>query len=290
MAMTNDRVALDAWYVVGIAADLAPGASARTRLLGQDLVLSRDADGTARAAIAGGPEDGRACPVTERYGFLWTSLGTPVRDVFDLPEADEPDRRSITCGTVEVGASGLRLVENFLDMAHFPFVHTDILGAVDHPEVEHYQAEIRTDVDEVWATNCKFWQPLAALTSKSGQMSHYVYRVPSPFNVMLYKTCPAAPGRFDAIALLIQPVESDRSIAYPLMVVIDHVNADEDIVMFQQRIFLQDRIILENQRPRRLPLDARAEIPTRADLSSVAYRRWLKDKGLKFGVHEYADA
>ncbi len=110
-------------------------------------------------------------------------------------------------------------------------------------------------------------------------MSHYVYRVPSPFNVMLYKTCPAAPGQFDAIALLIQPVESDRSIAYPLMVVIDHVNADEDIVMFQQRIFLQDRIILENQRPRRLPLDARAEIPTRADLSSVAYRAGSRTRG-----------
>ena len=53
------------------------------------------------------------------------------------------------------------------------------------------------------------------------------------------------------------------------------------LVAFQQLIFLQDRIILENQRPRLLPLDPRAEIPTRADISSVAYRRWLKEKGLE---------
>ena len=53
---------------------------------------------------------------------------------------------------------------------------------------------------------------------------------------------------------------------------------------FQQLIFLQDRIILENQRPVLLPLEPRAEIPTRADGSSVAYRRWLKEKGVVYGT------
>ena len=52
----------------------------------------------------------------------------------------------------------------------------------------------------------------------------------------------------------------------------------------QQTIFMQDRIILENQRPRLLPLTPRREMPTRADLSSMAYRRWLKSKGLRFGL------
>jgi phenylpropionate dioxygenase-like ring-hydroxylating dioxygenase large terminal subunit len=47
---------------------------------------------------------------------------------------------------------------------------------------------------------------------------------------------------------------------------------------------LQDRIILENQRPSLLPMGARAEIPTRADASSIAYRRWLKEKGITHGT------
>jgi hypothetical protein len=33
-----------------------------------------------------------------------------------------------------------------------------------------------------------------------------------------------------------------------------------------------------------LPLEPRAEIPTRADASSVAYRRWLKEKGIVYGT------
>jgi hypothetical protein len=31
-------------------------------------------------------------------------------------------------------------------------------------------------------------------------------------------------------------------------------------------------------------LEPRAEIPTRADASSVAYRRWLKEKGIVYGT------
>jgi len=33
-----------------------------------------------------------------------------------------------------------------------------------------------------------------------------------------------------------------------------------------------------------LPLEPRLEIPTRADGSSIAYRRWIKEKGLRFGT------
>ena len=59
-----------------------------------------------------------------------------------------------------------------------------------------------------------------------------------------------------------------------------------DLIGFQQVIFLQDRIILENQRPILLPLEPRAEVPTRADASSIAYRRWLKEKGLVYGTSQ----
>ena len=57
-----------------------------------------------------------------------------------------------------------------------------------------------------------------------------------------------------------------------------------DLMHFQQMIFLQDRSILENQRPIKLPLDPKMEIPTRADLTSVAYRRWLKKRGAFYGA------
>ena len=53
---------------------------------------------------------------------------------------------------------------------------------------------------------------------------------------------------------------------------------------FQQMIFGQDKPILENQMPKKLPLDPRAETPIRADMSAIAYRRWLRELGLTFGT------
>ena len=228
----------------------------------------------------------RRLPVRERYGMVWTTLGSPARDVVDIPEADEPDRRSVPCGAVTVNASGLRIVENFLDMAHFPFVHMDILGAEPNTEVQHYTTEIRRDVDEVWATNCAFFQPKAAMAARDGIMVQYMYRVATPFVTLLYKTSPNFANRWDVICLFVQPMAPDRCRAHPLLLILDDQSSEEALISFQQMILLQDRIILENQRPRLLPLDPRAEIPTRADASSVAYRRWLKEKGVTYGTVE----
>jgi phenylpropionate dioxygenase-like ring-hydroxylating dioxygenase large terminal subunit len=69
-----------------------------------------------------------------------------------------------------------------------------------------------------------------------------------------------------------------------VMYLVDGVSTHTSLLLFEQIIFLQDRIILENQRPLLLPLEPRLEIPTRADSSSIAYRRWIKEKGLRFGT------
>lgn len=279
MTKTLDPVALNHWYAIATLTDVTP-LPWHTRLLGQDIIVSRLADGAAQVLEVGGAP----LPVQERYGCLWTTLGTPIRDIFDIAEAAETDRRFVMCGWTRIRASGLRVVENFLDMAHFPFVHTDILGAEPHTEVLHYTSEIRRDVDEVWATDCQFFQPRIAATEADGAFAQLTYRVPSPFNVMLYRVCPSAPERLDAIALFIHPIEEDLCRAQPVMFLVDPVSAFNDLLRFEQVIFLQDRIIVENQRPVLLPLDPRAEIPTRADSSSVAYRRWLKEKGLRYGT------
>lgn len=283
MARTDDPVALNDWYAVETLSELTVQPR-RTRLLGQDIVLRRQADGTPLVQdIDVSGRIGAALPVRERYGCLWTTFGTP-RELFDIPEAAEDDRRFVICGWVKMRASGPRVVENFLDMAHFPFVHTDILGAEPHTEVPRYDSEIRRDVDEVWATNCSFFQPRIAATEAAGDFARLTYRVLSPFAVMLYRICPTAPSRLDAIALFVQPIEEGVCRAQPVMFLVDAASAHNDLLKFEQVIFLQDRIILENQRPVLLPLEPRAEIPTRADGSSVAYRRWLKEKGLRYGT------
>ncbi|MEO8668957.1 MAG: aromatic ring-hydroxylating dioxygenase subunit alpha [Bauldia sp.] len=287
MARTADRAALDQWYCVDDLDDI--GAAPRmTRLLGEDIVIARDAGGAVTCRARGVDGEAEALPVRERYGYAWTTLGAPARDILAIPESGEPDRRLVKCGAVLVRASGLRIVENFLDMAHFPFVHTEILGTERDAEVREYTAEIRRDVDEVWATNCKFFQPQASKAATGGAMVDYTYRVGSPFTVILYKTCVNAADRFDIICLFVQPLAEDHCRAHAVMFLVDDTSPLPALIQFQQLIFLQDRIILENQRPRLLPLEPRAEIPTRADIASIAYRRWLKEKGLTYGTAEGA--
>jgi phenylpropionate dioxygenase-like ring-hydroxylating dioxygenase large terminal subunit len=280
MQETTDKAALDQWYCIEQLQEIAAGRTAN-RLLGTDLAATRQDDGDITVTIAGLE---KPLPTRQRYGCLWTTLGTPATDLLPVPEADEADRRVIVCGSISVKTSGLRIVENFLDMAHFPFVHTDILGAEPHTEVMQYTTEIRRDVDEVWATNCQFFQPQAALSATGGIMTQYMYRVANPFATILYKTCPNAANRWDVICLFVQPLDPDRCRAHPIMFLIDDTSDLTDLIHFQQLIFLQDRIILENQRPALLPLEPRAEIPTRADATSIAYRRWLKEKGVTYGA------
>jgi phenylpropionate dioxygenase-like ring-hydroxylating dioxygenase large terminal subunit len=190
MSKCSDKAALDQWYPLGTETEIAFGHST-TRLLGNDLTIDRAMDGTVTVKASDRDEP---LPIIKRFGLVWATLGEPRGGLFALPEADEEDRRVVNCGAVMVRASGLRIIENFLDMAHFPFVHTDILGAEPHTEVMHYNAEIRRDVDEVWATNCQFFQPQAALSATDGIMTDYIYRVMTPFTTLLYKTRKPAPG------------------------------------------------------------------------------------------------
>jgi phenylpropionate dioxygenase-like ring-hydroxylating dioxygenase large terminal subunit len=265
------------WYPVAMISGI--DIPRETLLLGKKITLGRDG-GTCWVKDA----SGNALPTVERFGHLWTSPGQPNRDLFTIPEADSPGRRLVDVGSVKVKCSPLRAVENFLDIAHFPFVHTDILGAEPHTEVDRYDVKIREEVDEVWATRVKFFQPQAAKSAAGGITTEYMYRVPAPTCSVLYKTCPPRPGEWDIITLFVQPLTDEWCEVWPWMALYDDESTMSEMVSFQQLIFMQDRSILENQLPRKLPLDPGMEVPTQADMTSVAYRRWLKKIGYTYGA------
>jgi len=279
VARPIDAFTANQWYAIGREEDFAVGESCSLCLLSEDLEVQQNGEGM---RITG--PDSRPLPVQTRYGHVWTTLGDDPHDLYDIPEFDDPDRRLILIGAVGVRCSGLRAVENFLDMAHFPFVHTGILGAEDRPEVEEYDVSMEAGGTEVWATRCRFFQPAAAATAKAGQMVEYRYRVAHPYSTILYKSCPVREREWDLIGLFIQPTEEDACLIHSFVLVYDDDSTDTDILHFQQAIFLQDRIILENQVPGTLPIDPRREMPTRADASSIAYRRWLKTHGVTWGI------
>ena len=185
-----------------------------------------------------------------------------------------------------VAVAGLRVVENFLDMAHFPYVHTHFLGEVPHTEVADYSVHVDEQTQEIWATNCRFWQPRTSAAASDGVDARYRYRVMQPMSAMLYKSCVHRDDALDGICLFVQPVDEEHSIAHVLLLYFEDQLTDTELIAFQHLIFAQDKPILENHVFKRIPLQGRLETPTRADTTSVFYRRWLKARNQQFGVLE----
>ena len=132
MSVCTDPILLDQWHPLGSIDEAPPGTACATELLGRRVAFRVDDDET---ATAWREPDREPLPALVRYGYVWTSLGSPPDDVFDLPEYAEPDRRNLNGATIGVNVSAPRAIENFLDMAHFPFVHGGVRGAEPYTEV-----------------------------------------------------------------------------------------------------------------------------------------------------------
>jgi phenylpropionate dioxygenase-like ring-hydroxylating dioxygenase large terminal subunit len=283
MTGSIESVVWDEWHILCAMPDLPPGDVRRVTLFDEPLSVLRCPDDSI-AVWRCADRSASRLPVRQHCGYLWSSLGTPTHEPFEIPEFFESDRRSIYCGSFGVHVSAPRAVENFLDMAHFPFVHQGVLGIEPHTEVKDYEVTVTGDSREVIAKGCRFYQPLAALSAKTGFEVEYIYRVPHPYCAVLYKSSVRDPNRNDVIAIFVRPITEEQVSASLFMALVDDESTDVGLVQFQQMIFSQDKPILENQRPRRLPLDPTAETSVRADRSSVAYRRWLHERGVRYGT------
>ncbi|MEG0411693.1 MAG: aromatic ring-hydroxylating dioxygenase subunit alpha [Comamonas sp.] len=223
--------------------------------------------------------------VQEACGLIWVQL--QAADV-PLPafEAENDARlRKVSCGSYDVAASAPRIIENFLDMSHFGFVHEGWLGSRDATEMSPYNVE--NTAFGVKATNCKAVQPLSNLHSTKPAQVHYTYEVTGPYTALLTKIPEEGTtkdGWREAIGLFICPITPESSRVWFRLAVADFESSDEQLQAFQHTIFTQDQPVLESQLPKPLPLDPRAELHSSADRMSAAYRRYLKASGVTFGV------
>ena len=188
---------------------------------------------------------------SERYGVVFVALGSPPseRPAY-FPEWDEHGVRHYHDDPVVVHACGPRIVENFLDMAHFPFVHPGVLGTESHAEVRDYT--VTATADGIELTDCWFWQPAATPGSTGGADVEYRYRVPHPYVAALTKV--PADGAFGfSLMIMASPVDEEHCRAWMIGAFTDPDVSTEDFCAFNHRIFLQDIPILESQRPRSPP-------------------------------------
>ena len=289
--MITDPALYGDWHLASRAEAVRHGEPLKVRLLQQDIDLSRDSSGKllavpAQGAQASAPAAKNSQPASaiERYGLVWVCLGEPAQDVLTFPEFDDPRYQKVVCGPYGVRASGPRIVENFLDMAHLPFVHTGILGDESYSEVLEYNAEAGVQGEGPVSANCLFWQPKPTAVAEGASDVRYTFRVLRPFSAMLTKELDKPGGHGLSILLSVQPVEPASSIVWILYAVTDHAKSDVALRARQELVFMQDKPILENQLPALLPLAPQAELSVRSDRLSLAYRRYLREQGLRFGV------
>ena len=229
------------------------------------------------------PPTHRACSfeALEAHGLVWVRLKNSDTLLPAFEAEHDPRLRKLLCGPYTVVASAPRIVENFLDMAHFGFVHEGWLGDRAHTALDDYRIE-PTSAGFV-ATGCKAWQPQSNRLSEQGSMVDYRYELTSPFSAVLAKLPQVQGGDRDEIALFVCPQEQEKSVVWFRLAVTDSVSSEAELRAFQHTIFTQDQPILESQSPKRLPLRT-GELHCAADRASAAYRRVLIQRGISFGV------
>lgn len=219
--------------------------------------------------------------VQQQHGLLWVAgQDAPQAEPQGPPRLEALPRKRVLCGPFDVATSAPRVVENFLDTAHFGFVHEGWLGAREHLEVPDYVVET-DDSGRPGVPHYRAWQPRSSSAATDGAWIDYRYQLLSPLAALLQKQ-PAQGGHDEAYVLWTCPTGRESCRVWFTIATSDEQADDTRLREFQQLIFEQDKPILESQRPRELPLSG-GELHCAADRFSTAYRRWLRSIGFGYG-------
>ncbi|HEY8524320.1 MAG TPA: hypothetical protein VIL48_05110, partial [Acidimicrobiales bacterium] len=174
------------------------------------------------------------------------------------------------------------MIDNFLDMAHFPFIHAATIGTDEAARVNGFRVERRglgmTVRGEHPFPNHE--DPLVAAGERPLiQRRRVTYTYVAPFSVELRIDYRDAGGT-NVIAFHVQP-EDDETCRLYTRITRDDLGGDEqrlaEAVAFEHKVLAEDLALQERYRDRRLPLDLPTEVHVKADLMTVELRRILSD-------------
>jgi phenylpropionate dioxygenase-like ring-hydroxylating dioxygenase large terminal subunit len=225
----------------------------------------------------------RAFGVQERYGLVWVALDEPRWPLPEVPELETGDWMIVPAGPYRWHCDAGRQVENFTDFGHFPWVHPGLLGDPDRPVVPRHEVQadghvLRYEIVRPEAPNSDDF-PVFGNDQAGPPERRSRYELHLPYTIVLRLGWGGQRGMVYFFAS--QPVAADRCAGY--VVIGRNYNADQpDQVIrdFEDTIFGQDQVVVESQRPERVPFDLAAELHLRFDAVAVAYRRAMRDLGL----------
>jgi phenylpropionate dioxygenase-like ring-hydroxylating dioxygenase large terminal subunit len=277
--LRNDDVRLRAaWHPVALATEIT-ATPVDVRLLGQTWTLRR---------APGGTLDAEPNPhgVVERWGVVWLAPERPRVELFDDPDEEDASFVGEWLRPIRTPVAAGLTSDNFLDVAHFPFVHAGTFGAASERVVHDYEVDLEADgfrsVQVQPFDNPE--DPGVASGERPVRQTRratYVYR--APFQLML-RLEELEAGATKTILFFAQPEEQGSTRLYTKMLLrgiggVERPGADVVAreVAFEDAVLAEDLALQQAMDTPGLPLDLPVELHVRADRLGIALRRTLRE-------------
>ena len=244
-------------------------------------------DGAGRCVLIPSSGPGAAVPskarvhtvwVQERYGLVWIAVDEPGTTLPRIVQDEDAAFRRIVEPFQHWHVAATRMTDNFLDVAHFPWVHAGTFGADVDRVVAPVTMEPIGDFHgwryEVSAGND------ATGAAASGHSAPVVQRAMTtgfslPLLVLSTISYPVN-GLEHVILLVSTPVDDEHSLfTFVVWRNDDHSRPVDEVLALDRAIGAEDKAMLETIRGP-LPLDATGLVNTQADRVSVEWRRRLR--------------
>jgi vanillate O-demethylase monooxygenase subunit len=220
--------------------------------------------------------------LVEAQGMVFLAPEDPIAPLGSIPEADDPSFEAGELPTLVARASAGLLADNFLDVAHFPFVHAGTFGADEAAEVPHYAV-----ARHGWSFTMTYEHAfanredpgVAAGVRPLVQTRRLAYQLSAPFHLRLRIDFVEAGGS-NVIGFFIQPESADSCRLFTTLWR-DDLSGDParlaEAIAFEVAVLREDLRIQEAFAELVLPLAPTAEVHTRADRTTLELRRVLSD-------------
>ena len=219
-------------------------------------------------------------PAVEKYGLIWTCLTQDTnQEVPNMPMWEDENTQKVTCPPVDIAGFAGRQVEGFLDVAHFAWVHSGTFADPDNQFVGDY-----TPKETSYGFEADYWSTVgnypASETFKGTEnfkwLRHFELHVPFTATITVHFRNEGKMVIMNAAC----PVSAKQTRLFaPVVKNFDLDDDEQAIIDYNLKIFEEDRLMVETQKPECLPLDLSLEAHIPADRSSIMFRRCLKKAG-----------
>lgn len=226
-------------------------------------------------SLPDGPIPPRACidafEARLAYELVWVRLDPSAGTCIPAcPAWDDATMRVVAGVPYTWPTAAARRVENFVDLAHFAWVHDGTLGRRDEPvpplpAIRRQDGELRFTFD-----------PPDMETDAVALFGHSRYRLPMPCTVDI--EFHLATGARRHLWMTASPIDAGSCRSFWFVARDDgHDDDDAEHLAFQAVVLAEDEPVVCNQAPPELHLEPGFELSVRTDRVSIEYRRWLRE-------------